>query len=249
MRGNNIKNIPTEILNKTQICITCNKEKIYKDFGVNPYIKNNGDVTYSVLKECTSCRYKKKKDKPKQIREYKNNYKLFDDYAIIYLEKSNGEIFETYIDLEDFEKVINFEYKWKADYQKNIDSYYAVATIYSLETINGRRKSTSVFLHKFVMNEKENIVDHIEHNTLDNRKKNLRVTTNDLNTKNRKSKNSNNKSGYRNVCWLKSYGQWCVQLSIEGKNTRLGFFDDVDEAGKYSEEMRQKYYGEYAGKS
>jgi hypothetical protein len=42
---------------------------------------------------------------------------------------------------------------------------------------------------------------------------------------------------------------WVVQLQIEGKNERLGKFKDVHEAGKFAEEMRQKYYGEFAGKS
>ena len=64
-------------------------------------------------------------------------------------------------------------------------------------------------------------VDHENYDTLDNRKNNLRVTNDDKNTKNRSSKNSNNKSGHRNVSWN----------------------------GLYAEEMRQKYYGEYAGKS
>jgi hypothetical protein len=90
-------------------------------------------------------------------------------------------------------------------------------------------------------------VDHINHNTLDNGKENLRITSNRYNLKHRKGKNSNNKSGYRNVSWLNSYKKWCVQIQIEGKNTILGKFDDVDEAGKFAEEMRNKYYGEYAG--
>ena len=63
----------------------------------------------------------------------------------------------------------------------------------------------------------------------------------------RRKRNKNNKSGYRNVCW-DGY-KWVVQLSIKGKNTHLGRFDyeDLDKAGKFAEEMRQKYYGEFAG--
>lgn len=40
-----------------------------------------------------------------------------------------------------------------------------------------------------------------------------------------------------------------VQLQINGKNKVLGKFSDVHEAGRFAEEMRQKYYGEFAGKS
>jgi len=40
-----------------------------------------------------------------------------------------------------------------------------------------------------------------------------------------------------------------VQLHLEGKNKILGYFDNVDEAGVFAEQMRKKYYGEFAGKS
>jgi hypothetical protein len=40
-----------------------------------------------------------------------------------------------------------------------------------------------------------------------------------------------------------------VQLQVNGKNTHLGRFkkDQLEEAGKFAEEMRQKYYGVFAG--
>jgi len=90
-------------------------------------------------------------------------------------------------------------------------------------------------------------VDHIDHDTFNTRKKNLRISVNLENTRNRKGKNSNNKSGYRNVSWNGS--GWSVQLQIEGKNTTLKRFprDKLEEAGAYAELMRQRYYGEFAG--
>lgn len=99
------------------------------------------------------------------------------------------------------------------------------------------------------MDAKENeYVDHREpKKTLDNRRSNLRVTTNSKNNRNRKGMNINNKSGYRNVSWRDN--GWVVQLQINGKNTVLDKFDDVDEAGAYAEKMRKKYYKEFAGKS
>lgn len=90
-------------------------------------------------------------------------------------------------------------------------------------------------------------VDHINHNTLDDRKSNLRIITSGSNSMNRKGRNSNNKSGYRNVSWHKSINKWVVQLQIDGKNRVLGQFDDVHEAGRFAKEMRIKYYGEFAG--
>ncbi|WP_411735386.1 hypothetical protein [Paenibacillus sp. M2] len=94
----------------------------------------------------------------------------------------------------------------------------------------------------------KDIIDHIDNNTLNNIKSNLRKTSSEENSKNRSGRNSNNKSGYRNVCWNKSYKMWVVQLQIEGKNKILGAFDDVHEAGRYAEKMRQVYYEDFKGR-
>lgn len=151
--------------------------------------------------------------------------------------------------MEDFKKVESIKYKWYASWTKDVNDYYAKVTKY-LGLIDGKPKYNSLLLHRFIVSAKKNdTVDHINHNTLDNRKSNLRVTNISDNLRHRKGKNSNNKSGYRNVCWITSKGQWCVQLMVKGENTRLGYFDDVHEAGKFAEEMREKYYGEFKGLS
>lgn len=137
---------------------------------------------------------------------------------------------------------------WHVRYNPNTNSYYAKATR-RVDDMDGENKK-SVYLHIEIVNPEHDesiYVDHRNHDTLDNRRINLRITNNADNNKHRKGKNSNNKSGYRNVCWIKTKGQWVVQLQIDGKNTRLAYFDDVDEAGKYAEEMREKYYGEFKG--
>ena len=103
---------------------------------------------------------------------------------------------------------------------------------------------------KFTMDAKDDeVVDHINHDTLDNTKGNLRCIPWKNNSTNRKSRNSNNKSGYRNVSWSKNENKWLVQLQINKKNTVLGKFvyEDLDKAGQFAEEMRQKYYGKFAG--
>ena len=99
------------------------------------------------------------------------------------------------------------------------------------------------------MNTTENNVDHINHNPLDDRKSNLRVITVKQNSRYREGKNSNNKSGYRNVSWSKSYNKWIVQLQVDGKNKILATFpyNELELAGKFAEEKRKELYGEYAG--
>ncbi len=154
----------------------------------------------------------------------------------------------TIIDLEDMNRILEFPYTWFSNYFKDIDGFYAIATQYS-GTENNHQKRKSVLLHQYILGENINIIDHINHNTLDNRKENLRIITKSDNATNRKSKNKNNTSGYRNVSWNTRENKWFVQLQIDGKNTCLGKFslDKLDDAGIFAEEMRQKYYEEYAG--
>ena len=75
------------------------------------------------------------------------------------------------------------------------------------------------------------------------------IISNKNNLTNRKGKNINNTSGYRNVYWDKKMQKWAVQLQINKKGVVLGTFpkNKLEEAGKFAEEMRQKYYGEFAG--
>lgn len=176
-----------------------------------------------------------------------NNYVIDkeNNIARIELHRRKAENLWTIIDLEDLERVINFPYTWFAKYNHTNDEYYVVASVYYPEL----QQSRPIFLHQFLMNANGKDVDHKNNDTLNNRKSNLRVVEESNNSKNRKGRNKNNTSGYRNVSWDKKYNKWIVQMQINGKNKKIGSFDDVHEAGKFAEEMRQKHYGEFCGKS
>lgn len=177
----------------------------------------------------------------------KNQYKVIGDYVIIYMKHRNGDVYETYIDLDDLERVSDIQHSWYASWDKYIQGYYARISKYE-GIVEGKPKYKPILLHRFIANAKKgDIVDHMNHNPLDNRKENLRITNIKNNSRHRSGKNSNNKSGYRNVSWR--YNCWVVQLQVDGKNTILDKFDDVHEAGKFAEEMRKKYYGKYKGVS
>lgn len=186
------------------------------------------------------------------IKRFKsfNEYKIEGDTTIIYVEKRNGDIHEVLIDTEDLDRLIELDWPWHTNWQECTGSYYAQYTP-PRGDINNENPCSCISLSRTLMNIKDHnlFVDHENHNTLDDRKENLRVTIVDKNSKHRKSRNSNNKSGYRNVSKRDKW--WIVQLQIEGENTILKKFplDQLDEAGAYAELMRQKYYGEYAGEN
>lgn len=209
--------------------------------------KLNVDEKYLIEKVNDISTYK---PKPKGSRKGFNNYKIEGNTAILYFEKRNGDIHEILVDADEIPRLKEIDYLWNTHYKPCTKTYYSAYTLYK-GIIDGKPSYESIYLARFIMNVTDpNItVDHWNHDTLDNRKENLRITVKGPNDKHRSGKNSNNKSGYRNVCWDKKSNKWMIQLQIEGKNTVLKRFpkDQLDEAGAYAKKMREKYYGEFAG--
>jgi len=145
-------------------------------------------------------------------------------------------------------------YSWGIDFSTTgLHCLYANASVYQGYDENGILKINKTYkLHRLIMGVESKVrVDHINHNTLDNRKENLRIVSIMQNAKHRESKNKNNKSGYRNVSLDKRANEWMVQLQVDGKNTCFKRFpyDKVDEAGTYAKIKREEIYGIYAGNS
>lgn len=177
-----------------------------------------------------------------------NNYKIKDNVVEIYVKQRNGNFHIVFIDKSDLKKLVDFGHSVHVQWNERGKAYYPHITIY--EGFKDRIiKNKNVKLTTFLLNISDSSrIDHINHNTLDTRRKNLRVVTQSENLRNRKSKNSNNTSGYRNVTKMGNW--WRVQLQVDGKNRLFPEkFEDVHEAGKFAEEMRDKYYGNFSGKN
>lgn len=137
------------------------------------------------------------------------------------------------VDDEDFE--ILSSCNWHAYYSKYTGSYYAITNV----TIDGRR--TTARMHRVVMNAKEGEeVDHGNHNTLDNRKLNLKISTHQGNSRNRKI-NYNNKSGHCGVYWDTDNSKWRAHIRVNGKTVNLGRFKNKADAIKSRQAANIKY--------
>lgn len=147
--------------------------------------------------------------------------------------KRKNNIYEILIDDEDYEKISKF--KWFINKR-----LYVRRTQY----INGKEKELR--LHRYILNiiDSNIIVDHINGNTLDNRKCNLRICNNKQNSYNSKKIKSSSK--YKGVFWNKVNNKWQAQIHPEGKHIHLGYFDSELDAAKKYNEMALKYYGEFA---
>lgn len=93
------------------------------------------------------------------------------------------------------------------------------------------------------------VIDHINGDTLDNRRSNLRECTNTENCRNR-ADNYNNKSGYKGVFWYThcKTPKWVANITVDRKKIHLGYFENIEDAIEARRKAEEKYFGEYIRK-
>ena len=105
-------------------------------------------------------------------------------------------------------------------------------------------KGSTLFLHRFVTKVQRGLyVDHIDHNTLNNLRSNLRICTQSENQGNRR-KTANKTSIYKGVS--KARHRWMSVITKEGKNYFLGYFLTEIEAAAAYDVAAKKIFGEFA---
>jgi len=176
-------------------------------------LKNNASLPDKELAKLIGCKVSCVDNRRKlhNLRKYKlntnNNYKICNNYVIIYVHKDNAETKEFLISLEDLGRVIR-------------NRWYVKKNNYVMIT-----KKDSISLHRFIMNcPKGMVVDHINGNPLDNRRENLRICTMVENNQNITKFNGL----FRGVIETK----WGYRISFikNKKNIDFGFYKDRNEA-------------------
>ncbi len=141
------------------------------------------------------------------------------------------------VDDEDYERIN--KYKWHTRKIHNV--LYVSRTIY----IKGF-KPLRIDMHREIMRYVgDKVIDHINHNGLDNTKGNLRICTQHQNVMNKRIQ-SNNTSGYKGVWYRKDRGKWKAEIWLHGKKISLGHHTNKKAAAIKYNEAAIKLYGEYA---
>lgn len=103
------------------------------------------------------------------------------------------------------------------------------------------RRTEGIRMHRVITNCPDNkIVDHINHNKLDNRRGNLRIcdySTNNHNVGRRKD----NTSGVRGVTYKESKKLWVVRLQLAGRRMYIGSFKKWEDAKQCRESAEKRY--------
>jgi hypothetical protein len=153
------------------------------------------------------------------------------------IEMSNGKGF-TLVDDDDYEQLA--KHKWC----KN-SAGYAMRTRKMSDVISGAK----IYMHRHILGLRPGDklqCDHINGNKLDNRRKNLRVVTNQQNHWNKKKPSGRYTSQYKGVHWDKIQKKWVSNIRINGKTKYLGAFTDEVAAAYAYDAAARKLFGKYA---
>ena len=142
--------------------------------------------------------------------------------------------------VDDIDYAVLVKYRWYAG--KKGSTWYAMRSY----------KGKKIYMHRYIMGlfcYNKNMIDHINHNGLDNRRINLRLCTCSQNHRNRIPTKKTSK--YKGVSWNKQKKRWRAFIYIrdEKYNYRqlfLGQFGDEVLAAEAYDNAAKEYYKEFA---
>lgn len=148
------------------------------------------------------------------------------------IELTNGGV--AIVDDEDFALVS--QWRWNRAEKEN--------RAVRCEWVRGENRARTIILSRFIMNAPDGVmVDHVNGDTLDNQKANLRLATcsqNQFNAKRRKDSTT----GYKGVTFVR--GRYMAQIQAKKVHHYLGSFDTPEEAAEAYNRAAKELHGEFA---
>lgn len=158
----------------------------------------------------------------------RNSISRYEDYAL--LELFNGE--KVKIDIADIEMLS--EYKWT-----KAKVGYAVA----------QTKDGNIYMHRYLLSLNKGdkrLVDHVNGDGLDNRRRNLRICTKTQNQQNQRPRHTG-RSKYKGVGYYVRDKKWRARVkNSAGRDIELGKFSCEMCAAIAYDEAAKNYHGEFA---
>lgn len=144
------------------------------------------------------------------------------------IELNHGKV--AIIDLAD--EALVRPYRWRA-FQTEWGYWYAAT-------------SKATLLHRFLLDAPKGLrVDHINRDTLDCRRANLRLCTVSQNNANAK-RPRHNKSGFKGVSYDSKNDRWYACISVNDKTRAIGTYSTPEEAARAYDDAAREIHGEFA---
>lgn len=141
------------------------------------------------------------------------------------------------VDREDYEIVS--QYKWYATPGKI--TWYAKTSAWD----NTVGRSRSISMHRLLLDAQPGqLVDHANHDGLDNRRANIRLATNSQNTANSSKKRK--AARYRGLGFNNRLRRWQVYVEKDGYCHYCGSYKNDEEAAKAYDQKAVELFGEFA---
>jgi hypothetical protein len=214
---NEDRELPKCIYKKnSSYCVQIQNKNINKNF---PTLQEAIDFRDSILNKI--------KDGKDQEQKNKNIIRNEEGIAIIPIKKPNVDEYEyALVDDEDWHELEKYKWYLHKGYAKSSHN----------NTENNR-------MHTLLLKsnvEEDKVIDHVNGNKLDNRKKNLRIVTHSVNSMNTRRKRTNELSSNPGVFYDSKKQKWKAVFRIKDKRNLRGYFSTEEEASKcYQDELNK----------
>ncbi|WP_397402083.1 HNH endonuclease [Phenylobacterium sp.] len=143
------------------------------------------------------------------------------------------------VDDEDFDLVDRWH--WHAAYGRGVRPY-ATRTGSAGSRTDGSRRATRIRLHRFLLNAPRGaLVDHINRDTLDCQRANLRLCDASQNAANRIPQDATRWRGVHVRA-----NRWRAQIKVRGQLILLGYFATPEDAARAYDAAARAAFGEFA---
>jgi len=147
------------------------------------------------------------------------------------------------IDAEDFDRLNAWPW-YPATKKKANRTYVYPYTHWRIPGSGDPGKYVSLMMHQMLMMIPRGMRgDHINGDTLDNRKQNLRIVTHSQNLWNMGARDGKR---FKGIDYREQKGKWRARIMIDRQVTFLGYFDTDEEAARAYDEAAKRFQGEYA---
>ena len=217
-------------MSETKACSKCGVEKERSEFYG---CKRAKDGKQSACKACKTVYRRKSTGAVPRV-----NTNRYEDGKLII----NSTIFGKQTVLYDAEDAHLIEpYIWSVARGGN--------TLYVKRNGNWRKRESGTLMHRDIMKpNKDMVIDHINHNGLDNRRINLRICTKAQNECNRPAQKKN-PTGFKGVSDARAYSSinpYMAKIAKRGKQYYLGYYATPEEAARAYDAKAKELHGEFA---